>query len=1648
MADEEKIVSLTYVVDPKSQAAIQTVAAMNEKLAQSMKGVASAAEASSQVFVKTTEPLTKQEALLRRVEAGLNPLKKAYDDAANQLLRLQGIMNQEAGNSESRKANIDRARDSYEALTTKVQLLGKAFIDAAGDERFASAEHIKLANAAQILKDRIDPLAAAERAYGVAVKEIDKLLKLEMITQQEHAKALELSKSELTGVHNGQMQVAGSSRVMQYALTNLSFQVNDVVSGLAMGQTGFRIFAQQAGQFVQIFQQAPNVLSQAVVVIKSWITPTTVAVAGVGLLAVGVGSVVREVLAAETRMRSFGIILRTMGTNSLTTSKQLDEVVKKLIDTGSAAADANAAVQAIGRTPGISPARTGDIANTARNISAARGITLQDATTGLSNAIAGGADELTRYAQTIGVKLNPVEQKTIDLAILHRDKIEQLRVAYGAITRTVDGAHKESLTKLQELVVALTNKWNALLRALGETSWFQTAIRGVTELSNILTGLVKGEFKIDIKLNPMFLEIDWNNVIDKIKNKLSKIEQSAIRNKEKLDATPARIPSAPVRSLRQLQDSMDESSTFNYRGFSGPGFSDLGDVGKTKLSVTMSEESINRLVGAIIQIESGGNPNAVSKAGAAGLMQLMPGTAADLGVTNVFDPKQNVNAGTRYIKQLIDKYGDVQTALMAYNWGPGNVDKYLAGQITTIPTETKNYVSKVQGLISGNSNLSFDTGAGGTEITRQTANIRLQETALGKLNLQLVQTQARISATTEAQEKFKESTPENELRKQEFITNAVNLATKQFNDELNKGIVTENLRIKGIENTNKGLMINSEAGIKAAAEAEAHNKVRTTGIDFETAYRQALAATAAEAVKGAAEQTAGQIPVIKGMQDIAAAAKISGQAEHDARVEAEAMTIVQKALDAGQKEYAESLMQTARAQILNKEAAQNSLAITKELNQAKDTQQTLQLQIRLQGQIGEEINHQVVLLQKKQELERSIAGLKPAEKEAIMAATSETQKQVIALNDAQRAWGRIEDVVRSVADTISNTLTRSLEDAFNGNKVRSWGETIRSVLSSILTQIIQFTFIKPAIGTALGALGLNSLSQQFGTFGDLFGNSGDSSNSGSGSSLSSLGGIGKGLFDLFGGSGSSGGGFLSGLFGSSTPALTSAGTFFGDVASATSAGFVFPGAGSTTAAMGAIESGGFLSSIFGSGIGGALSTALPIAGIGLGIAGLLGFNPLDMIFGKSKPSNAAGAAVNLGTGAVNYSQTGGVNDSAAKQFIKSITSFSDQVTKLTGGEIAGGLNPQVYTNQAGKTVYKVGYTDVGGFGTGEFQTQDAQEALNIVKLGIAKSLTGISETMKTIIDSITDPELIQAGIEFAAVYDKLGEEADKSNKKIGPWETSLNEIISKFDELRETAESFGLSLDPVNKALETTKRLLTEDFDKSIQDMILSIQDPVKILIEQEKKAGEARVKDAEAVAGNIEEVNRLNAMTLDAIWKIQTQSLLQLYNDLKSGSGSGLKIIERLRFANDNFNAEVGLIKGGNLGGIDNLVSAGQNVFELSQLAYGNGPQTNLLRNQILNIVDDVMENRSFASGTDSTPVGMIKVHKDEWISNPGGLSVGRLGPNNDKVVDLLEKVARLIQGQIKVTGDGLGENLKALNQVNGNLNSTSPRELKRRRV
>jgi hypothetical protein len=184
------------------------------------------------------------------------------------------------------------------------------------------------------------------------------------------------------------------------------------------------------------------------------------------------------------------------------------------------------------------------------------------------------------------------------------------------------------------------------------------------------------------------------------------------------------VRSAYVRAARSAAAEVSESEQFSsfVRGkpFTQQEINAAIDEAAARHNVDPS------LVRALIKVESNFNPNAVSRKGAMGLMQLMPQTARQLNVTNPFDPEQNVDAGVRHLKQLMESFGgDVKLSLAAYNAGAGAVSR--SGGVPHF-AETRNYVRRITGLYYGGGDPGFQILGGSVH-----EPVRVQRDARGVL---------------------------------------------------------------------------------------------------------------------------------------------------------------------------------------------------------------------------------------------------------------------------------------------------------------------------------------------------------------------------------------------------------------------------------------------------------------------------------------------------------------------------------------------------------------------------------------------------------------------------------------------------------------------------------------------------------------------------------------------------------------------------------------------------------------------------------------------------------------------------------------------------------------------------------------------------
>ena len=176
----------------------------------------------------------------------------------------------------------------------------------------------------------------------------------------------------------------------------------------------------------------------------------------------------------------------------------------------------------------------------------------------------------------------------------------------------------------------------------------------------------------------------------------------------------AQSAAAEVDQYMGHESSQSANAKIVTANFRGP-LATSGDIDAAIAQAAARHNVDPNLVRAVVKVESNFNPNAVSRKGAMGLMQLMPATARQLKVKNPFDPEQNVDAGVRHLKQLLESYGgDVRLTLAAYNAGAGAV-----ARSSGVPhyAETQNYVRRITNLYYGGS--VFESGASHEPVTVQ-----------------------------------------------------------------------------------------------------------------------------------------------------------------------------------------------------------------------------------------------------------------------------------------------------------------------------------------------------------------------------------------------------------------------------------------------------------------------------------------------------------------------------------------------------------------------------------------------------------------------------------------------------------------------------------------------------------------------------------------------------------------------------------------------------------------------------------------------------------------------------------------------------------------------------------------------------------------
>jgi len=273
-----------------------------------------------------------------------------------------------------------------------------------------------------------------------------------------------------------------NSRKLQFALTNLGFQINDVATGLASGQDPMRIFAQQAGQIVQLFTQGGGfkaVMTGAGQAIRNFFTPMRAAALGIGTVVAGIALLVNRAMDAQSRMRGFDVVMRGLGTQGQASAAGLEAAAKRLRDVGLSADEAKDKMVAAQRA-GIAPGQSERIVRIGENLIPALG---ENAPGALNSAIEGGVESLGKMVRQLGL-VSAAEIEAAREAEKYGQQVQYLNRWVTLLEQHSKGLRQQAMSPLGKAFEQLRISVAGMLDAMANS-------RVITTLVDILNSLAK-----------------------------------------------------------------------------------------------------------------------------------------------------------------------------------------------------------------------------------------------------------------------------------------------------------------------------------------------------------------------------------------------------------------------------------------------------------------------------------------------------------------------------------------------------------------------------------------------------------------------------------------------------------------------------------------------------------------------------------------------------------------------------------------------------------------------------------------------------------------------------------------------------------------------------------------------------------------------------------------------------------------------------------------------------------------------------------------------------------------------------------------------------------------------------------------------------
>ncbi len=483
----------------------------------------------------------------------------------------------------------------------------------------------------------------------VAVKELGNELEKTGLKSKTSADTIKKSMGDAA------KNVEGAAKLSAQHLTNMQYQFQDIAVGLSSGQSPFTVMIQQGSQLVQAFKAGTGPLEAIKSLgggIAAFLTnPLNLSVVAIGLAASAVQMLFSAISSgadkAETALKNHEDLIKRIGTAWSDASRK---AVKYSLDT-----DAVLLRQA-----------KRDAETIGEQFGAAFSVAMQKAMVGAGKAV-GFVDAIG------GVKVNDIGGAgNADLSNAATEFVKAARTGTPDVKAFINEISKISnasdSTKVHQMVDAIVrnleeagNLQLKLLQTQDTIKGFNGDTRAMNDALGKGSSAVKG-FTSDLaKLGNLGIGAAFNNGMNAGGLTKESATFSGVGSVNGLGSTP--------QQFKQMI--LDAAKLFG-------------------LDADMLARQIRQ--------ESGFRPNEISPKGAMGLMQLMPGTAKELGAQNPFDPKQNIFAGANQMSNLLRMYsGNQELALMGYNWGQGNVKKWQASgsDPARVPKETRDYVNNI-----------------------------------------------------------------------------------------------------------------------------------------------------------------------------------------------------------------------------------------------------------------------------------------------------------------------------------------------------------------------------------------------------------------------------------------------------------------------------------------------------------------------------------------------------------------------------------------------------------------------------------------------------------------------------------------------------------------------------------------------------------------------------------------------------------------------------------------------------------------------------------------------------------------------------------------------------------------------------------------